>query len=131
MTWNLNDQEFENVMNLPGPRRYEYFVKRTADWEELWTLRGEDGFVLVGDDEGSEYVPVWPHRRYAEACATDEWAGLQPEAIALHDWLEVWIPGMTRDSRSVAVFPLPKGQGVVVSPERLKEDLEGEISLLE
>ena len=35
MTWNLNGKEFENVAHLPPQKRYEYFVKKVADWERF------------------------------------------------------------------------------------------------
>jgi hypothetical protein len=38
---------------------------------------------------------------------------------------------MMRDKRLVAVFQTPADTGVAVSPERLKEDLEAELSLFE
>lgn len=131
MSWKMNDKEFQAVLLLPGKKRYEYFIKRVTDWEELWSLRDENGWVLMGDNEGNKLVPVWPHIRFAQANATGEWDGCSPKAIRLSMWLEYWIPGMLRDHRLVAVFPTPLNTGVVVSPERLRIDLEIELSLYE
>jgi len=61
--------------------------------------------------------------RYAEACAVDEWAGSTPEIIPLDRWLSVWLPGLSRDGRRVAVFPVPTGAGVPVDANRLAADL--------
>jgi hypothetical protein len=55
----------------------------------------------------------------------------KPTRIDLSVWLERWTPGMMRDKRLVAVFQTPADTGVAVSPERLKEDLEAELSLFE
>jgi hypothetical protein len=65
----MHDKEFESVLALSGSERYAYFVKRVADWAELWSLKTEDGWVLAGDDAGHELVPIWPHQRFAMACA--------------------------------------------------------------
>jgi hypothetical protein len=119
----VNDQEFAHISALAAPHRYRYFVSQVADWEEVWSLRSPDGWVISGGDDGREYVPVWPHRRYAEACATGRWAGSEPTPIPLARWIEAWLPGIARDGRLVAVFPLPDGQSPCVTAERLRDDL--------
>ena len=131
MTWAMHDREFESVTGLPAARRYAYFIKKVADWRLVWSLAADDGWVLAADDEGHECVPVWPHSRFAVAAAKGNWAGHEPRSIELAHWLERWIPGMLRDGLLVAVFPTPERKGVVVSPERLKADLEEELELYE
>ena len=83
---------------------------------------------MVGDDAGKEFMPVWPHRRYAEACAQGEWSGAEPTPIDLDRWLEAWLPGMIKDGVGVAVFPIPNGPAVPVRPERLRDDLLEELA---
>ena len=131
MTCVMHNKEFESVLDLPDACRYAYFIKRVADWEEVWSLAADDGWALAGDDQGRECIPVWPHLRFASTCATEFWSGNEPRSIELSTWLGRWIPGMMRERRLVAVFPTPPNRGVVVSPERLKEDLEAELSLIE
>ena len=126
-SWGINDKEFDAVSGLPFQRRYEYFVKRVADWETVWSLVKDAGWVLVGDSECHEVVPVWPHERYAAACAIDGWAGALPRSIRLDDWLNKWLPGIERDQRLVVVFMTPGSKGAVVTVEALKADLEEEL----
>ena len=114
MTWTMHDKEFESVTARPADRRSAYFVKKVADWGLVWSLAADDGWVLAGDDEGHECVPVWPHSRFAAAAATGNWAGHEPRSIELATWLERWTPGILRDGRLVAVFPTPEQNGVVV-----------------
>ncbi len=68
----ISDAEFAAVCALPAAERYAHFVKQVADGEEVWSLRNADGWVLSGNEAGDELVPVWPHARYAEACAIDQ-----------------------------------------------------------
>ena len=105
-------------------------MKRVADTEEVWSLRASDGWVLTSDGD-RELIPVWPHPRYATACATAEWANAETAAIAVQDWLDVWIPDMIEDGRGVSVFPVPSGRGVVVEPSRLRDDLLRELDRYE
>jgi hypothetical protein len=129
MAWEMHDREYETVLALPGERRYDYFLKRIADWQEVWSLRDEEGWALVAGDDGQELVPVWPHPRFAAGCATGAWEGYRPAVISLDHWQSRWLPGMARDGRAVAVFPTPEGKGVRVTPERLREDLDEELAL--
>jgi hypothetical protein len=131
MGWVLRDNEIESVILLDGPKRYGYCVKKIADQQQLWGLRQEDGWALAVDDAGHELLPVWPHEKFALLCATGIWAGHQPKAIDLDDWLERWTPGMNKDGRLVAVFPTPQDKGVAVDPRRLEVDLREELSQYE
>jgi hypothetical protein len=124
MAWQLGDEEFEAVSALDPERRYEYFVARIVDTEQSWSLAGEGGWVLGGDSRGAALVPVWPHERYAAACAIDEWEADRPKAIPLEEWLERWTAGMARDDRLAAVFPTPKQTGFIVEPRELRRALE-------
>ena len=123
----VSDQQLASVLALSGPERYAHLIKRVADEKEIWSLRGEGGWILAGE-AGRELVPVWPHPRYASACTTGDWAGAEPAAIPLDEWLAAWLPGLERDGRAVAVFPTPGGKGVVVEATRLRADLEAELS---
>ncbi len=131
MNWEMHEKEFESVVSLPGPERYRYAVKKIADWENVWGLSSDSGWAMSADDDGHHAVPIWPHPEFAGACANGEWAGDEPRAVPLDDWLAKWIPGMTRDNLMVAVFPTPRGKGVVVTPERLRTDLEDELQAYE
>lgn len=126
MSWNISEQEFKSVFSLSGVKRYTYFIKKVADWEEIWTLRNHEGWVLAADIYGHEVVPVWPHECFARACIDDEWQDCEPVNIELHIWLKRWCPGIANDGRQVVVFPTPQDKGVVVPPYQLCNDLSKE-----
>lgn len=128
MSWIPTEKEIEAVLSLEASKRYEHWIKRVADQQEVWSLWQEGGWALAGDDAGRQFVPVWPHSRYATVCAEGVWAGYQPKAIPLDAWLDRWIPGMERDQRLVAVFPTPKDKGVPRDPRELERDLREELS---
>jgi hypothetical protein len=121
----VHDKEFSTLLGMPAPERYALFVRRVADWQEVWGLRTENGWCLMANEDGVELIPVWPHQRFADACANIQ-NQEKAASISLEDWLEKWLPGMIRDGRQVAVFPVPGGKGTVVSPAQLKSDLSAE-----
>jgi hypothetical protein len=127
MGWLVNDREFAAVLALNGPGRYEYFIHKVADSEEIWGLAAADGWVQLGDDQGREHMPVWPHRRYAEAFAQRKDDASEPRSIPMSAWLEKWLPGMEQEGRLVAVFPVSSGKSPVVPPRQLRADLEEEL----
>ena len=130
MSWTVNEKEFDAVTHLQPNHRYEYFIKKVADWQEVWSL-WKDGWVLMGDKSGGEFIPVWPHPTFAEAYAHAEWIGYAPRKIELKDWLGKWIPGMEKDGRTVAVFPTVGTKTPTIPPAKLKRDLERELSQYE
>lgn len=127
----INSSEIESVVNLPGPQRYSYFIKRVSDTEKVWSLKSKDGWVLASDSNDNEIVPVWSHVEYAKLCTNDEWRNCFPEVINLRDWMAKWIPGMIKDKKKIGVFPTIVSKGVIVDPERLQSDLNDELSKIE
>jgi hypothetical protein len=129
----MNDEEFRAVSALPAGERYNHFVKRIADWEWVWALEQEDGKGLVQavDDEGISYLAVWPHRRYAEACAVGDWSGTIPAAFEVHDWVVAILPRMAEEGVRLVVFETPDQKGFIVPAEGMREDLESELPLYE
>ena len=109
VTWNISGKEFENVLRLRPEKRYEYFIKKVADWQEIWSL-WKDGWVLMGDANHTEIVPVWPHPMFAEAFAVGEWLGYEPKRIGLDDWLTKWLLAWRKTIGWSLFFQLRKGK---------------------
>ena len=127
MHWTPKRLEIEAVLSLDAMKRYQYWIKKVADQQQVWSLWHEGNWVLAGDDSGSQLVPVWPHASYASLCATGVWNGSDPKVIPLHVWLDRWIPGMEGDHRRVAVFPTPSDQGISMEPKKVEDDLRNEL----
>ena len=119
MTWTPTDKEVELLTTAVSDKRYEYFIHKVADQEQVWSLRDAEGWRVVADSLDRECVPLWPHKAYAELYATDVFAGSHPEPIPLDTFMTKWLPGMAQDGRFAAVFPTPSNKGVVVAPMEL------------
>jgi len=122
----MNNKEFDAVVKLPAPKRYEYFIKKVADYEEVWGLF-HDGWAMAQDNEGNVVIPFWPKREFAEVCATAQWANFSPKSIQLDDFIGKWLPGMKKDKVKSAVFYTTYEVGVVVELTRLLDDLNQEL----
>lgn len=45
----LNKKEVESVSKLEPFKRYKYFMKKVADFEELWTVVDNNGDIGLSD----------------------------------------------------------------------------------
>ncbi len=126
----MHPKKRESVSRMSGNHRFGYFVRKVADFGELWGLFS-NGWAMGKDDDGRMAVLFWPEQEFAEMYATGEFANHKPKQIALDDFLGKWIPGMTKDNYKVAVFPTTLGRAVFVSPVFLHQAIADERKGLE
>ena len=115
---------------MSGNARFGYFVRKVTDFGELWGLFN-NGWAMGKDGDGRMAVLFWPEQGFAEMYATGEFANHKPKRIALDDFMEKWIPGMTKDNYQVAVFPTTSGRAVFVSPDSIRQAIADERKGLE
>ena len=113
------------MLRLDAAQRYSYFIKRVADWQAAWGL-WDDGWAMVGDDDGRTGFPLWPAREYADACASGEWAAYRPEQISLADLTSELLVRLREGGVHVGVFPTSSSKGLLVQPNELATSLRAE-----
>ncbi len=126
MAYPLDKAQFDTIVNLSASERYDHFVAKAAETEEIWSLKGEGGWVSLSSD-GEDCFPVWPHPDFAAAWATGDWADCRPQVIRLDAWIDRWTPGLEGDGSLVAVFPRDEEEGVVATPGELLQSLLAEL----
>lgn len=122
----MNIKEFEAVSKLVGSKRYEYFIKKVVDNEELWGLYN-DGWAMVADEYENPMIPFWPRKEFAEACCLEQWDGYNAESIDLYEFIAGWLVDMEKNGLCAAIFYTKEDKGVVVKPQKLTEDLNEEL----
>lgn len=100
----VNKKEFEAVLKQAPNIRYEYFIKKVADSEEVWGLYDE-GWATADDGEGNVCLPFFPKKEFAQHNAVGEWANYQPKSIDVYEFFEQWLVGMKRDKIKASIFP--------------------------
>jgi Protein of unknown function (DUF2750) len=121
----MNEKEFYSVIKLPATKRYEYFIKKVVDWEEVWGLY-QDGWAMTKDDNGNLLIPFWPRKEFAQYCAIGEWEGYTPELIELDKFLNEWLPGIKKDGYKPSIF-WNNYDSAVMEVEVLLQDLKREL----
>lgn len=99
----MHEKELATVSGLTPEKRYEYFIKKVADYEEVWSLY-KDGWVLSQDDFGNTLFPIWPKEEFAELCAVNEWSKSEIKAIDLYEFIENLAPSLKKDGIKFDVF---------------------------
>ena len=123
MSDSFSDEQIKAYDQLSVEDRYADFIDNMVQGNAVWSLSSDTGWAIISDGD-DEFLPVWPRAELAATWATDGYADCTPKAIELSDWLEKWLPGMSKDELQVAVCPDTLGEGIVISAEELLSDIE-------
>lgn len=126
----MNNQELDNVINLPSAKRYKYFISKVVDEDKVWGLY-RDGWALAGDENETPLLALWPAREYAELCKEQTWSDYTSVAINLHDFMQQHIGELKVAGIGLAIFYTPSNKGIEVSYSKFIEDLQKELSRVE
>lgn len=119
------NKEIEAVKKIPAYKRYQYFIKKVVDYEEIWGLN-KDGWAISEDEKGNKLFPIWPTKDFAVLCSIEDWKEYRPSKIGIDDFINNWIPGLTKDSLKISVF-WNNHDSIVIEPIELLKDLEEEL----
>lgn len=123
MTKLLDPSIISTIRQYDPEQRLKYLVKEVVANQQVWILTDKDGCVML-NSEDEDCAPVWPHREFAEAWASGEWAECEPEAISLNKWHSRWTQGLEDDDVAIAVFPNQDEEGLVISAQELDFELK-------
>lgn len=123
----ISQKQVEAVSALSGPKRYSHFVKVVADTETAWGL-WQEGWAMVGTEDGGTAFPLWPQKVYATRCAVGQWSGYEAAEIEVESLLDELLPMLAADGVLPAVFMTPGKRGAIPEGEVLIADLRAELS---
>ena len=126
----VSKQELETVTTLSPEKRYNYFVKRICDWEQVWTLYEDDYIVLNEAKNGKLYILLFPFKDFAEHYATNTrgMKGVSYKSFEINEFLETIIKKLQANNVSNAlVFPVANGYGLNVSMTDMVKDIQSEL----
>jgi len=119
-----------NLIEYSPEERFDYFVRRCADFQEVWGLATEcDNWIIFKDADGEEVFPLWPHQELAQECMFQEHRdiGAGPQRIELTSFLQKCAPDMDQQGVRFGVFYDRARIGIAVEAKLLKEALTNEI----
>jgi hypothetical protein len=118
----IDTQHVQAIVMLPGPQRYEYFVKRVVESGVVWSLFRQ-GWALARKEDGTLVFPLWPEREFAAICADYEWTGYAPQSFGLDELVNELLPQLEGDGIATGVFYTPGARDVMPTAGLLLRDL--------
>jgi hypothetical protein len=125
----IDTRQVHATVMLPGPQRYEYFIKRVVETGMVWSLY-RNGWALAKKEDGTLVFPLWPDREFATICADYEWTGYAPQAFPLDELVGELLPQLEQDGVATGVFTTPGARDVMPSAGLLRRDLIDELKSL-
>jgi hypothetical protein len=123
-------KEEKNALIKQNPKvRYQYFIKRIADSEELFSVGDDDGLdMIVLKDR--EAILLWSHIEYVESFKekNKEFNESRIVAMSIYDFKEEYIEFIEQENLLLNIFPIDDYSGFVVTMSEFLRDLEMELS---
>lgn len=117
-------------LSLDAPQRYWQFLDDAAQCREVWGLGDQDGWLHVRDVQDHVWYPIWSRRGLAEACAQGRWHHRTASAMALDEFVEVWLARSVSLGHGFLVYPTPVSAGVGISAYELQLALRNQAQAL-
>lgn len=118
-------KEINEIIKKTSYERYEYFIKNSVYFGEIWALYNE-GWAIIEDDKGNEILPLWPNVEFAKMFIKSEWIGYTPIAINLNEFINEWIDDMEDDKLKASIFWVD-GESIIPELSKLKSDIKNEM----
>ncbi|MEO7211547.1 DUF2750 domain-containing protein [Mucilaginibacter sp.] len=124
----VSDKEIKAVSKLGAFERYQYFIKRVADSETMYSLIGEDGNFALADVENTVLFSVWSAPEFALACAEGEgiWKNFSVKEILMEEFEDNIINEIEKNKWLINVFAIKNTSGFIVDLNELAKDLNEE-----
>ncbi len=119
----MSTENIKRFYSQNSEQRYDVVIAEAKAQGKLWTLADDQGCVIVESGKDEQCLVVWHDEAIAADWAQNDFEGCRPLAISLEDFIAKWAPGMTQDGFEVAVAPSLAGEGIVVAPQELADDL--------
>ncbi|WP_303850144.1 DUF2750 domain-containing protein [Apibacter mensalis] len=123
----MRQQKFDNVSKLEPLDRYKYFIKKIADFEELWTILDVNNDYALSDVEEYTLISFWPEEEFVFSNLDKEWKDCRPVKIDLDELYNTIFPIIEANKYLLNIFPINGRTGFVVDLIEFKRDLEEEL----
>ena len=127
----LRKEEVENVSKLDPFKRYQYFIKKVADFEELWVLENDNGDIAISEVDDHVLLSLWSAPEFAATCQQGIWEQYRPVKLALDDLEDDIFPLVEDEGYLLDVFPVHGRSGFVVSLDEFIRDMDEELERYE
>ncbi|MFC3157160.1 Protein of unknown function [Chryseobacterium arachidis] len=123
----MNSKKFESIMALAPQKRYDYFIKKIADAQQLWTIVDSEGNYAISMIDKHSLISFWPEEEFIASNLEENWEDYKPLLLTLDDLSDNVIDYIAQEGLLINVFPLNGRSGFVVDLEEFSRDLTTEL----
>lgn len=118
----INSDKIRNIFALKPKDRYGYFLRRVADFEEVFIIIDSKGdFVMIGSDN-IEAIPVFPEKEFAKLFLIEDWKKYKIKKYSIDSFLNL-LDKLFEDGILIAGFPNLDLKTVTPTAEEVKNHL--------
>jgi hypothetical protein len=123
----ITDKEIEAVSQLEAFQRYQYFIKRVADSEKMYSLFDKNGNFALAEVEDHTVFSVWSAPEFALINAVGEWNSFSVKEIPLEEFEDNLIDKIEENKWLINVFSIKEKSGFVVDINEFAKDMSDEM----
>lgn len=127
----MNPKEKENILKLEPFKRYQYFIKKIADFEELWTIVDENEDYAISEIDDLNFISFWTTEEFIYSNLEEGWKNCKPLKLSLDDLENELFEIIAAENYLINVFPINGKSGFVVSMEEFRRDLDEELDKIQ
>lgn len=117
----MNEKKYQNIIKLNNAERYDYLVRKVADFETIFLIYGKFWQMSTSNIQGTECILVFPEKDFAR-----EYIKLEKSKRVKKKDLYRFINWLEKDESNelnLAIFPNQNNESRIVNSTELKNDL--------
>ena len=117
----MNEKKYQNVIELNNAERYDYLIRKVADFETIFLIYGKFWQLSTSNIQGTECIIVFPEKDFAKEHIKLE----KSKSVKKKDLYKFinWLEKDKSNELNLAVFPNQNNEARVVKSSELKNDL--------
>lgn len=127
----MNNKKLENILKLEPYKRYGHFIRKIADFEELWTIVDENGDYAISTVDDKTLISFWPEEEFIVSNLNDEWSDCKALKLSLDDLADEVLPYVAEHNHLINVFPINGRSGFIVDLIEFSRDFTEELKKYE
>lgn len=117
----MNEKKYQNIITLNNSERYNYLVRKVADFETIFLIYGKFWKMSTSNIEGKECIIVFPEKYFAQEHIKLE-KSKNVKKKNLYKFIN-WLEKDKSNELNLAVFPNINNEVRIVNSSKLKNDL--------
>lgn len=124
----IRQEEVNSVSTMGAFDRYRYFIKKVADYDEIWILKDKLDNYALSEVEGNILLPFWSAKEFVQSCLNGEWEHYKPVKVTLDEFETNLLSLINEKKYLIDVFPVDNKAGFVVTVDEFLNDLNNELN---